>query len=93
MFTQGNLFNTRSSVVNEGPVNLKKILGINWKRNIANKDLYTKTKYESWSQEIRARRLAWLGHLMGLNSETPERKALEEHPRKMKGQKRPGYIQ
>ena len=38
----------------------------------------------SRSQVIKARRLTWLGHLMRLNSETPARKAIKEHLRKVK---------
>ena len=63
---------------------LRKILGINWQRNITNNELYAKTKYEPWSEIIRERRLTWLGHLMRLHPETPARKALKEYLRKVK---------
>ena len=58
---------------------LRKILGINWQRNITNNEIYARTKCAQWSEIIRGRRLTWLGHLMRLNPETPARKALEEY--------------
>ena len=75
---------------------VKEILGINWQRNITNKGPNAETKCEPWSQMIRARILAWLGHLMRLNSETPSRKALEKHLRKVKrprGRQKTTWIQ
>ena len=63
---------------------LRKILGINWQRNISNNELYARTKCEPWSEIIRERRLTWLGHLMRLHPETPARKALKEYLRKVK---------
>ena len=63
---------------------LRKILGINWQRNISNNELYARTKCEPWSEIIRGRRLTWLGHLMRLHPETPARKALKEYLRKVK---------
>ena len=63
---------------------LRKILGINWQRNITNNELYARTKCEPWSKIMRERRLTWLGHLMRLHPETPARKALKEYLRKVK---------
>ena len=75
---------------------LIKILGINWQRNITNKEIYARTKCEPWSEIIRARRLTWLGHLIRLHPETPARKALEEYLRKVKrprGRPKPTWMQ
>ena len=55
---------------------LRKILGINWQRNITNNELHARRKCEPWNEIIRERRLTWLGHLMRLHPETPARKAL-----------------
>ena len=62
----------------------RNILGINWQRNIANSELYATTKCEPWSEKIGERSQTWLEHLMRLHPETPERKALKEHFRKLK---------
>ncbi len=43
-----------------------------------NKDLYKCTRQEPWSQNIKRRRLRWLGHLMRLPVETPAQQALQE---------------
>ena len=63
---------------------LRKILGINWQRNITNNELYIRTKCEPWSEKIRKRKLTWLGHIMRLHPEAPARKALQEYLRKVK---------
>ena len=63
---------------------LRKILGINWQRNITNNELYARTKCEPWSEMIRERRLTWLGHLVRLHLETPAWKAVQEYLTKVK---------
>ena len=61
---------------------LRRILNISWKDKVTNDELYEKTKAEKWSNNIKRRRLNWLGHLMRLPDETPAKQALEESHRK-----------
>ena len=64
--------------------NVRRILGIKWQRNITNHELYTRTKCEPWTKQLKSRRLTWLGHMMRLHRETPARKAFEEYLREIK---------
>ncbi len=63
---------------------IRKILDIWWPYKINNKILYKHTKQEPWSQNIKRRRLRWLGHLMRLPIETPVQQALQESLRPTK---------
>ena len=56
---------------------LRYALGIKYPRVIINQQLYDVTKCEPWSNTER-RRLAWLGHLMRLNPETPASQSFKE---------------
>ena len=47
--------------------------------NISTDELYRRTEVEKWSLCINRRRLNWLGHLIRMNIETLERKALLEN--------------
>ena len=44
---------------------------------IKNDEVYKRTKATPWSVIIGQRRLAWLGHVVRLNVQTPARQALE----------------
>ncbi len=57
---------------------LRQILDIWWPYKISNKDLYKCTKQEPWSQNIKRRRVRWLGHLMRLPVETSVQQASQE---------------
>ncbi len=65
---------------------IRKILDIRWSHKISNKDLYKHTRQEPWSQNIKRRRLRWLGHLVRLPVETPAQQALQKslHPTQKK---------
>ena len=63
---------------------IRKILNIKWPKIIKNDELYQKTKITPWSNNIRERRLRWLGHLLRLDVEIPARIAFKEGCRQIK---------
>ena len=69
---------------------LRYMLCIKWPEKISTTDLKEKLKFESWSSEIKRRRLSWCGHLLRLPEGCPAKEALilsEEHTRTNKSNK------
>ncbi|XP_072047017.1 uncharacterized protein [Amphiura filiformis] len=64
---------------------LRRLLDIKiWHKKISNQDLYEKTKETKWSNNIKKRRLLWIGHLLRLPDDTPAKQALQEYERHVK---------
>ena len=59
---------------------LRRILKIFWPNVISNQDLHERTKTWPVSQEIKKRRLRWLGHALRMNSERIPKVALRWTP-------------
>ena len=55
-----------------------------WPKIVKNTELYEKTDLEKWSSIVKKIRLSWLGHLLRLDKETLEKKALAEYLHKVK---------
>ena len=53
-------------------------------RRISNSELYKACKLESWTTEIRRRRLVWFGHLQRLPADAPAKQAYTEATRPFK---------
>lgn len=71
---------------------LKRLMMIHYPQIISNKELYERTRQESWSTEIKMRRLRWLGHLLRLDEKTPAVKAFEVARKKDSKKKKGNYI-
>ncbi len=57
---------------------LRVILNRTWPKTISNEQLYTITEVEPWNTTIKRRRLKWIGHLLRLPPQTPNRRSLAE---------------
>ena len=60
------------------------VLNNYWPKKISNEKFYKRSRVEPWSIKILRRRLMWLGHLLGLPTETTARIALIEAVKKVK---------
>ena len=65
---------------------LRRLLNVTLLDKIRNEYIYERTNTQPWSQEIKRRRLSWLGHLLRLPEGTPARQAVAEF---LKPAKRP----
>jgi len=65
---------------------------IHYPFRITNIELYKRMRVNAWSNEIRIRRMKWLGHLLRLNENAPASIALKE-TNKTSGKKKRGNHQ
>ena len=63
---------------------LRRITKTSWPKKISNNKLYNITNLKPWSEEIKYRRLKWLGHVSRLPEHAPVKKALREAQRPVK---------
>ena len=66
---------------------LRSICGIFWPKIISNQELYKKTNSKIMVQEIRYRRMSWLGHILRMDQQRIPKVALKWTP---PGRRKPG---